>query len=303
MVSLARDRTRCYKCAAVRDETFMTLMRLLPKSALSTAVGMATRAPAPRFLHRAAIRAFARKYQVDVAEAERALDEYPTFAEFFTRRLKPGLRPIDPDPQAIVSPVDGAVSQAGTIEEGRCLQAKGIHYPVEKLLAEDAATAAPFLGGAFATLYLSPRDYHRIHAPIAGTIDGWSYVPGEFWPVNPASVRSKQALFCVNERLTTWLSTPAGRVAVVAVGATNVARIRASYDDILTHTGKPARRHRYERPIPIGKGDELGVFEMGSTVILLFETGRVRWSDALRPDAPVRLGQRVGTFETPSPSA
>ncbi|MBX5482083.1 MAG: phosphatidylserine decarboxylase [Myxococcaceae bacterium] len=280
----------------MRDETFMTLMRLLPKSALSSAVGVATRLPAPRPLHRLAIRSFAKRFNVDVEEAELELDSYPTFAQFFTRRLKPGARPIDTSPHAVVSPVDGVVSQLGYSENGECLQAKGICYPVDRLLA-DAELAKPFHGGAYMTIYLSPRDYHRIHAPIEGRVEAYSYIPGEFWPVNPASVKLKDQLFCVNERLTSYLSTPAGRVAVVKVGATCVSRIRAAYDDVVTHTGGRAKTHRYAQPIELGRGDELGVFEMGSTVILLFEHGRVRWDEGIAEGTKVRMGQRIGEWQ------
>jgi phosphatidylserine decarboxylase len=277
----------------MRPQTFMALMRLLPKSALSSAVGIATRFPAPAAVHHAAIRVFAKSYRVELDEAEGPIEDYPTFGSFFTRRLKPGLRQIDPDPKAIVSPVDGAVSQLGEVEDGRCLQAKGISFPLEKLLG-DAREAAPFLNGSFATLYLAPRDYHRIHCPLDGEVTGYCYLPGEFWPVNAASVTTTDALFAINERLVTYLKTAIGTVAVVSVGATCVARIHAAYDSIVTHTGQPAKAHRYERPIPVAKGAELGMFEMGSTVILLFEKGKVSWSEHLGHDVPVRLGQRIG---------
>lgn len=277
----------------MRDETFIRLMALLPKSALSAAVGRATRARAPASLHRFAMRAFAKRYGVALEEAEHDFHGYSTFAEFFSRRLKPGLRPIESGERVVISPVDGRVSQAGYAAGGECLQAKGISYSLEKLLGS-ADAAAPFADGAFATLYLAPRDYHRIHAPLSGQIEAYAYVPGQFWPVNPRSVRLKRALFCVNERLITLLRTPAGRCAVAKVGATCVARIRASYGDVLTHSGKPGLVHRFARPIEIHKGDELGAFEMGSTVILLFEKGRVRWDSSLIQGAPVTMGQRIG---------
>jgi phosphatidylserine decarboxylase len=268
------------------------MMKVLPKSALSTTVGMLTRAPVPAPLHRAAMKAFAKAYDVALHEAELGVEGYRTFGEFFTRKLREGARPVDADAKAIVSPVDGAVSQVGYSENGHCLQAKGITYSVEKLLADPEA-AKPFIGGAYATLYLAPRDYHRIHSPLAGKIEGYSYVPGHFWPVNPISVRSVDALFCVNERLTTYLRTSAGMCAVVKVGATCVARIRAAYDDVVTHDGTPGKEHKYPSPIQVGKGDELGMFEMGSTVILLFEKGKVRWSPSLVPEATVQVGQRI----------
>jgi phosphatidylserine decarboxylase len=270
-------------------------MRLLPKSALSTAVGMATRAPLPAKVHQLAMRVFASQYKVSLDEAEGTLADYPTFAKFFTRKLKPGLRTIDQGADVVASPVDAHVSQAGTIERGQCLQAKGITFPVEKLLG-DARRALEFEGGSFATLYLSPRDYHRFHAPLASKVTGYTYMPGEFWPVNQASVRTKDALFSVNERLVTWLDTAAGKCAYVAVGATCVARIHAAYDQIVTHTGGGARTHDYERAIPLEKGAEIGMFEMGSTVILLFQRGRVTWDAGLVPDAPVTMGKRIGVF-------
>ncbi|MEN9798022.1 MAG: phosphatidylserine decarboxylase [Pseudomonadota bacterium] len=278
------------------QETFMTLMRLLPRSALSHAVGRATRLNVPPWMHQAVIRKFAEAYKVNLDEAELPVEGYPTFLDFFTRRLKPGVRPVDAAAEAVVSPVDGCVSQLGYALEGKLVQAKGITYTAGQLLG-DAAAAAPFEGGAWATIYLAPRDYHRIHSPLGGEVEGYGYIPGEFWPVNAASVALVDALFCVNERLVTYLRTPAGRVAVVKVGATNVSRIRATYDDVITHTDQPGKQHRYGKAIPVEKGGELGVFEMGSTVILLFEKGRVTWDAQLKPDQVVRMGERVGTFQ------
>jgi phosphatidylserine decarboxylase len=280
----------------MRDSTFMTLMRLLPKSALSTVVGRATRLPVPPVLHQAAMRLFAHQYDVNVEEADGSIEDYPTFGAFFTRKLKPGRRTIDPGATVIASPVDAHVSQVGAIERGACLQAKGITFPVDKLLG-DARRALDFEQGSFITLYLSPRDYHRFHAPLGGHISGYHYVPGEFWPVNQASVRSKHALFAINERLVTYLDTPAGACAYVAVGATCVARIHAAYDELITHQGQGAKSQTYPRPIAIDKGAEIGMFEMGSTVILLFQKGRVTWDPSLVPDSPVVLGQRLGVFQ------
>lgn len=279
----------------MRDQTFMTLMRLLPKSALSTVVGKATRLPIPAGMHQAAMRAFARQYDVNLEEMEGAIEDYPTFGSFFTRKLKAGRRTIDLDPKVVASPVDAHVSQIGQIERGACLQAKGISFPVDKLLG-DARRALDFEGGSFATLYLSPRDYHRFHAPLPGTITAYQYMPGEFWPVNKASVAIKDALFAINERLVTYLETPAGPCAYIAVGATCVSRIHMAYDELLTHEGKPAKAHTYPRPIPIGKGDELGMFEMGSTVIMLFGRGKVTWEPSLMADSPVVLGQKIGVI-------
>ena len=279
----------------MQDGTFLALMRLVPKSALSRAVGTLTRLPAPAPVHQAAMRAFARAYRVDMDEAERDFGGYGRFSDFFSRGLRAGARPVDSDRRAVVSPVDGVVSQAGILKAGSCLQAKGISFPVERLV-DDAELAGRFaLGGAFATLYLSPRDYHRVHAPVEGAVVASRYVRGEFWPVNPATVRNRDALFCLNERLVTVIdSSTFGRTAVVKVGATCVGRIRATYDDRVTHIGQAAGLRNYLPPRPVEKGAELGRFEMGSTVILLFEPGQVVWDARLVPGAVVRMGQRIG---------
>ena len=277
----------------MRDFAFLTMMKFVPKSSLSRAVGRATRLDAPPSLHRAAIRAFARQYNVNLDEAEKPIDAYDSFAEFFTRRLKDGARPIAPGDDVVVSPVDGAVSFSGVAREGKLVQAKGFDYTLDALLA-DADEARRFAGGAYVTIYLSPRDYHRIHTPCRGKITGYAYVPGQLWPVNRPSVRGVPELFAVNERLVTYLDTPVGRVAEIAVGATCVGRIRATYDRILTNEKLPGARVRYKEPIEIGKGDELGVFEMGSTVILLFEPGRVTLDERLAPEVPVKLGEPIG---------
>ena len=277
----------------MQDQTFMTLMRLLPKSALSSLVGVATRAPAPASLHQAAMRIFAKQYKVNLDEADGRIEDFSTFGQFFTRRLKPGAREINADATKVISPCDGRVSQAGDIDQGRCLQAKGIWFPVDKLLG-DARRALDFEGGSFATIYLSPRDYHRFHAPLAGSITGYTYLPGEFWPVNPASVKTKDALFAVNERLVTYLETAAGTVAYIAVGATCVSRIHASYDAIVTHTGQGGRSHTYERPRSLERNGEIGMFEMGSTVIMLFQKNRIRWNEKMVAETPLRWGEPIG---------
>ena len=269
-------------------------MRLLPKNALSRAVGAATRWRLGA-LGRSAMRAFAARYRVDLSECDH-LGSFATFAEFFARPLKPGSRSVAPGDQVVVSPVDGAVSEAGIAERGRLIQAKGLDYRAADLLG-DEPLGARLAGGAFATLYLSPRDYHRIHFPLGGRVLGWRYLPGRLWPVNPASVRTVPGLFAVNERLVTVLDTPLGTCAVVAVGATVVGRVRAYYDPAVPFTNVPearASRHDYPEPIPVGKGQELGAFEMGSTVILLFEPGRVALSPRLQPGVVVRMGEAIG---------
>jgi len=241
------------------------------------------------------MRAFAARYAIDLSECP-PLESYPTFGAFFARPLLPGRRCIAPGAEVVVSPVDGAVSECGNSLGGRLVQAKGIDYALEALLA-DAALAAKLTGGAWATLYLSPRDYHRIHHPLGGRITGWRYVPGTLWPVNEASVRNVPGLFARNERLVTVLATPLGTCAVVAVGATVVGRVRAFYDPAVPVTnlaGATLQKHDYPQPIAVEKGSELGAFEMGSTVILLFEPGRVALASRLAPGERVRVGEAIG---------
>ena len=271
-------------------------LKLLPRNTLSRAVGAACRIPAPRPVMRAVIRTFARKYGVDAAEAERAIEEYPTFTEFFTRRLKPGARPIAPGELVPVSPVDGTVGEVGDIVEGRLLQAKGKHYTLAELFGgpEAAEDARRFAGGTFVTIYLAPYNYHRIHAPLGGFITGYINVPGTLWPVNGLGVRNVDRLFCVNERLTTSLGTPRGPCAVVAVGAMNVGRIRAVYDDVVTNARRTRAltRKQYDEPIPVEKGAELAIFEMGSTVVVVLGPG-VKIAPEVLPGRALKLGERL----------
>ena len=279
----------------MNDRLFISALRLLPKNALSRLAGALTRWRAPAPIRVAAMRAFARRYGIDLTECP-DLEAYRSFGEFFARPLRPGLRPISPGERVVASPVDGAVSETGVADGGRLVQAKGIDYTAAALLG-DPKLAARLEGGAYATLYLSPRDYHRIHFPLGGAVAGWRYVPGRLWPVNAASVRTVPGLFAVNERLVTVLETPVGCCAVVAVGATIVGSVHAYYDPAVPRTNRrsaPVRGRDYETPIPVAKGQELGAFEMGSTVILLFEKGRVRLDPRLVPGARVRVGEEIG---------
>ena len=241
------------------------------------------------------MKAFANRYRIDLSECGE-LSGFRTFGDFFARPLKPGLRPIAPGEEVVVSPVDAVVSETGVARGGRLVQAKGIDYTAAALVG-DERVGARLDGGRYATLYLSPRDYHRIHFPLSGRVLGWRYVPGKLWPVNPASVRSVPGLFTVNERLVTLLDSPLGLVAIVAVGATVVGRVRATFDPEVPVTnlaGAGARSLDYVSPVPVEKGQELGAFEMGSTVILIFEPGRVALSAALVAGARVRVGEAIG---------
>ncbi len=279
----------------MNDRLFIGALRLLPKNAISRLAGALTRWRAPAGVRRWAMRAFAARYGIDLSECP-ALDAYASFGEFFARPLRPGLRPIAAGEGVVVSPVDGVVSEVGRTAEGRLVQAKGIGYGAAALLG-DEALARRLEGGAYATIYLSPRDYHRIHFPLGGRVTGYRYVPGRLWPVNPASVRTVPGLFTVNERLVTLVETALGACAVVAVGATVVGRVRAYYAPTVPVTNLPRARvaaRTYETPIPVEKGQELGAFEMGSTVIVLFEPGRVALDARLAPGVRLRVGEAIG---------
>ena len=281
----------------MKDRALLAALRLVPRGALSRAVGAATRLPAPLPVRLAAMKAFALRYGIDLSECGE-LETFRTFGEFFARPLKhPGLRPIAEGDAVVASPVDGVVSERGLSAGGSLVQAKGIDYSLAALLA-DERLAARLEGGPWATIYLSPRDYHRIHFPLAGRVTGYRYVPGALWPVNPAAVRGVPGLFTANERLVTVVETALGACAVVAVGATIVGRVRASYDPAIPVTnvrGARALARDYPSPLPVAKGQELGAFEMGSTVILAFEPGRVALDERIAPGARVRVGERIAT--------
>jgi phosphatidylserine decarboxylase len=271
------------------DRLFIQAMGLVPKKRLSRAVRSLAKVRS-----RVAVDRFAARYGVSIEEAEKPIAEYASVLDLFTRRLKPGLRPLDPDPKALLCPVDGRLYSEGAIEQGLLFQAKGRTFTLAALLGSPER-ASVFERGSYITLYLSPRDYHRVHCPIDAEITGYTYMPGELYPVNPAAVANVDGLFARNERLITHLSSPDfGQLDLVMVGATCVGHIKVSYDATLsTNLGEHRVRHEDYAPTrPIGRGEELGVFEMGSTVILVAEP-RVRL-EPLAPDSPVRLGMRLG---------
>ena len=278
---------------------FYVFMKLLPKNAASRAFGAFTRLNIPPFT-RWARSAFARYYKLNMAESEYPLSHYKNIGELFIRRLKPGARIIDN--AEVVSPVDGVLSQTGTFDDGKqtLIQTKGKFYELKDLLRDDEM-AARFEEGAFATIYLAPFNYHRIHSPVKGDLVDASYCPGTLWPVNAGSVERVEGLFCINERLTSRIRLEDGsEILVVKVGATNVGRIGVVYsDELLVNAGKLDRSKKRLDWQPTGnfhfeKGDELGRFEMGSTVILIVDKKiRERHPDLFKS----RLGKAVKVGE------
>ena len=268
---------------------------ILPHKLLSRIVRWATRwtfAPWKNFL----IRTIVRHYDVNLDEAQTAdFAAYPHFNAFFTRALKPGARPLDPDPDAILCPADGRISQAGAIDHGRIFQAKGFDFGTGELLADDAR-AAPFHDGSFATVYLSPRDYHRVHMPLAGELIETVHVPGRLFGVAPFAVEAIPRLFARNERLVCHFDSALGPFAVVMVGAMLVSGIATVWDGVAIppYADVIVRRDWRGRGIWLKRGAELGRFEMGSTVIVLLPARLGRFSAQLRAEQAVRVGQKVG---------
>jgi phosphatidylserine decarboxylase len=280
----------------LQERVAIDVLRWTPKGTFSRGVGWLARVRVPRALRKPLYAGFARFAGADLSLLDRPLDAFERFDDFFTRPLAPGSRPVEEGEDLVVSPVDAVISQIGIAEGGRLIQCKGLDYTIRGLLA-DPVEARSFEGGAYATLYLAPRDYHRIHAPVGGRITGYRHIPGAFFPVNPLSVRHIAGLFSINERLITYLDTPVGRVAVVKVAATGVGHITLSYDrTVATHRRGAAGRHgsaqKYVTPRPVRAAEELGMFHLGSTVILLFEPGRVVLEG--KEGDTVRVGRRLG---------
>jgi len=238
---------------------------------------------------------FVDHFDVNMEEAQESDPHaYETFNAFFTRALKPGVRPVVEGENELACPVDGAVSQARPIEDGRIFQAKGHDYSLEQLLGGSAERAAPFQDGSFATIYLSPRDYHRIHMPLTGTLREMVHVPGRLFSVNPATTRVIPGLFARNERVVSIFDTEIGPMAMVKVGAVNVGSIETVWaGEVTPPAGRVIRSWNYDNDeaVTLEKGEEMGRFNMGSTVIVVFGPEAVEWSDAIQPGAPVRLGQ------------
>jgi phosphatidylserine decarboxylase len=290
-----------HRNASLSDYIKSLPLYVLPHHAISRVIYALTRLRTP--LKNPFVRWFVRHFKVDMNEAiEADPTRYASFNEFFTRPLRPELRPLAKDPAVIASPVDGAVSQAGPIEGGRIFQAKGHEYTAQELLGGSETLAQEFADGRFTTLYLSPRDYHRIHMPVEGTLNRMVYVPGRLFSVAPHTVRAVPRLFARNERVVAVFDTPLGSMAMVLVGAINVAAIETVWAGLITPPkGKRISSTRYgnDRPAPfLRKGEEMGRFNMGSTVILLFADSKVSWSNDLVHGATVRMGREIGRGPT-----
>ena len=278
-----------------KDQLFLASQYAAPHHLVSRLMGLAADCRTPA-IKNWMISRFVRRYGVDMSEAlvQDPL-AYESFNDFFTRALRPEARPLDTEPGAVLCPTDGAISQLGPIEHGRIFQAKGHSYSLTELLGGDPRRADPFMGGDFATVYLSPRDYHRVHMPCAGTLREMVHVPGRLFSVNPLTAGHVPELFARNERVACLFDTEYGPMAMVLVGAMIVASIETVWAGLVTPHKRQVRSVRYDdaarAPIHLDKGAEMGRFKLGSTVIMLFGPGRVRWTDTPSVRGPVRMGE------------
>ena len=277
------------------DRLKILLQHVLPKQRLTTFAGRIAGAQGGVMTTRL-IRWFVGRYAVDMREAADAdISSYKTFNDFFTRPLKPGVRPIAT--ADFVCPVDGAISQFGSIDDHHILQAKGHRFTTTELVGGDGALAAQFRHGSFANLYLSPRDYHRLHMPCDGKLMRMIYVPGKLFSVNPTTARGVPNLFARNERVVCVFASPEhGPFVMVLVGATIVGSMATPWHGVV-NAGRPGAlaEWRYDdQAIVLEQGEEMGRFLLGSTIVMLFPQGTILFDESWTPERPVRLGERMG---------
>lgn len=280
---------------------FIALQSILPARLLGRVVHALTRSRL-RPLKNLLIRNFVRLYRVDTTEAALPVPQgYESFNAFFTRALQPDARPLAADPLAVISPADGTIQQLGAISGHEILQVKGITYDVHELLAGDEKEARYYDNGSFVTIYLAPWNYHRVHMPVAGRVVSMRHAPGALWSVNQLTTERVPRLFARNERLVCLCEADWGRFAVVLVGALNVGSISTAWaGEVLPRRSREVTTWHYTSADPatwLNRGDLLGQFNMGSTVIALFPAGRVRWRDDLAPHDPLRVGAALGSLQ------
>ncbi|MBF0236494.1 MAG: phosphatidylserine decarboxylase [SAR324 cluster bacterium] len=272
------------------------LLWLLPKNLFSRLCGTIANLELPPQMLQVLIRAFIRAFKIDMSEYIKGVEEYRTFNEFFTRQLKPDARTIDPRRDALISPVDGTIGEYGDIVQGILLQAKGITYTLSDLL-NDHEKAREYEGGKFMTIYLAPHNYHRIHSMADGEILHFTYIPGALWTVSAVGVKHIPGLFARNERIISYIQMKSGECALVKVGATIVGKIKVRYSEVESNTpGVSPGSWKLNDPYPVRRGEELGLFEMGSTVVCLYKRDQIKW-DNVYIGKTVRMGNVLGFFK------
>ncbi len=281
----------------MKNRLFIFLQYCVPQHGLSRLIGLLAQSKI-KFLKNLLISSFAKKYWVDLSDAQRqSYNEYESFNDFFTRELKSGARKIDDSALSITSPADGSFSQLGRIESEQIFQAKGHSYSIEDLLARKDLVDT-YKDGYFATVYLSPKDYHRVHMPCSGTLNSTSYIPGDLFSVNSTTAENVPNLFARNERLVCHFDTEHGAMCVVLVGAMIVAGIETVWAGKIA----PAKtRHivhsSSETPVHLDKGDELGRFKLGSTAIVLFPKNTIIWRNHIDSGTPIKMGEAIGDIQ------
>ncbi len=276
----------------MKDNLFVFSQYIIPQHALSRLVGWFASTKI-EFIKNLFIKNFAKKFGINMSEAKiEDLEAFESFNDFFTRELKDGARPIADT--KLVSPADGAVSQLGKIELGRVFQAKGRDFSVTELLGGDSDRAEPYLNGDFTTIYLSPKDYHRVHMPCAGTLKETIYVPGDLFSVNPATAQGVDGLFARNERLVCMFETEHGPMAMVLVGAMIVAGIETVWSGQVCPLPKEAQVQTFDgKEIKLEKGEEMGRFKLGSTVVLCFPQDAIKFKEEIQATSPLMMGQAL----------
>lgn len=279
---------------------FICIQKILPQHLLSRWLGWLTHCRCSFFKNKA-IHYFIRHFKVDLSESlVTDIRQFPSFNDFFIRQLKPNARPLPHDPTAIACPADGILTEFGKIQAGRLLQAKGRYYELIDLLGGHAEMAQHFLNGNFFTVYLAPKDYHRVHMPITGQLHNMIHIPGRLFSVNMPSVMGIPRLFARNERVVCLFETAAGMMAVIFIGALLIGSVVTPWHGQVMPTphSKSALRVEENSPIILQRGDEVGYFQWGSTVIVLFGENAVNWQTTLYPGDAVRIGQCVGSNVT-----
>lgn len=279
------------------DKLFILSQYVTPQLALSRVAGrLADNDRTPAFKNRV-VKWFIKRYGVDMSEAaEPDPIAYPSFNAFFTRALKPGIRPIAGDESTVVSPVDGTISQLGQVARGRVFQAKGQSFSLVELLGGDAQRAEAFADGEFSTIYLAPKDYHRIHMPMAGTLREMIFVPGKLFSVNPVTAENVPNLFARNERVVCIFDTAAGPMALVLVGAMIVGSVETPWAGVVAPNVRDVKAVRYEgeSAVSFAKGEEMGRFRLGSTVVMVMPEGAVSWDSEQVAGKRVLMGEAFG---------
>lgn len=267
------------------------MRRIVSFNRTSRLAGKAADASLPAPLLRAIISAYAKAFRVNLDESRRSIEEFSSMGDFFTRELKPGLRPVAAGENLLTSPADGTIHNFGPVRNGCIPQVKGQDYSLANLL-RDENMARQFEGGTYSTIYLSPKDYHRVHSPMAGEIISCRYIPGALYSVSPFVVNNLANVFTTNERIPIYLETPSGLMAVVMVGATIVGRVVLSFCDLTTNRANaPEEGRTLDPPLAVEKGDELGAFQLGSTVVLLMQGA---WEPyQLAEQMPIRMGTPI----------